>query len=640
VFPFRHGTSIDNEFRADPGHLPYVHLLVARDLIAGKEIGRWWRRDLLKMRRPPFPTGKDALVVSYGVSAEMACFLQLGWKPPEYLLDLYAEFRWLTNGRKLEFAGKDMEKLKKHKNSMLAAAFIVGVPLTMDLAHKETMRLMFMNKWEFTPEEEILGGNYCADDTLITQQIYQAMEPVIDWPRALLRGRFGLAVARMERTAVPVDMHNVTRINDNWSDLMVDVIEATNEIYTTEKDSKRQGIFIDGEVSDGLLAGYARQQGMYNNWPKTKTGKLSRKKEVMKRLVEIYPQLDILKEVLSTKGATRLLGLSIGPDGRNRANLISFRSKTARNQPSSKEYIFGPAVWLRSLIEAEPGFAVAYLDFAAEEVRILAALSQDPNLMADCLSGDPYMAFAIRASMVPPEATRMSTDDAKAAYGAERDLSLNYGRAERGLAEALGWPLWRARDLMKRHIAAYPQAHRWLQGVINHASIHGWQQSAFGWRRFVLAGFNPRSIRNWPCQTAGSEIMMLAAILLTEAGIEVCAPVHDAFLIQAPLDQIEAVVARARVLMEEAARMVTGGFPIPVDAKIYPHGTHYTDKRGTRMWDLITGLYWTTGTPGRGGWREMGAGLANRDPRSRQRCQRGRVPFLLCSSYKYKKDWR
>ena len=41
-------------------------------------------------------------------------------------------------------------------------------------------------------------------------------------------------------------------------------------------------------------------------------------------------------------------------------------------------------------------------------------------------------------------------------------------------------------------------------------------------------------------QANGAEMMRLAAIAATEAGIEVCAPVHDAFLIAAPLSRLEA----------------------------------------------------------------------------------------------------
>lgn len=587
MFPLRRGYSIDFEYRADPGHHPYIWCLVVRDLLTGQEVGRWWRDQLMTMDQAPFPTDRDTLVVSYGISAEMSCFMQLNWRPPEYLLDLYSEFRVLTNGQKLEFAGKDMNKLKKHKNSMLAAAFILGIP-TMDIAYKEAMRLKFMTQWHFMPEDKAKGMEYCSDDTLIAQKIFRAMESQIDWPRALLRGRFGLAVARMERTGIPMDLANVERISADWPNLLHDIIGMAQEMY---------GVFKNDEVADELLLKYVEEQsktdqgmGILERWPKTKTGKLRHDKKVMKRLVESYPQLDILKEILSTKGATRLLGLAIGPDGRNRTGLVPFRTKTARNGPSSKEFIFGPAVWLRFLTHAEPGHAIAYLDFAAEEVRILAVLSGDVNLMADCLTGDPYMAFAIRADMAPPGTTKETDADRVRDVVKVLFLSLNYGRTVEGLAEELGWPRWKAQHLMDQHIRAYPTAHRWLQGTIDHAALHGHQLSAFGWQRTVLDGFNPRSIRNWPCQTAGSEIMMLAAIMMTEAGIEVCAPVHDAFLIHAPLDRIEAEMARAKALMEEAAQMVTGGFPIPVDVKPYPHGTHYTDKRGSRMWELVTGL--------------------------------------------------
>ena len=50
---------------------------------------------------PPFDVGADALFVAYMASAEMGCFLQLGWPMPVNVLDLYAEFRCETNGRTL-----------------------------------------------------------------------------------------------------------------------------------------------------------------------------------------------------------------------------------------------------------------------------------------------------------------------------------------------------------------------------------------------------------------------------------------------------------------------------------------------------------------------------------------------------------
>ena len=67
-------------------------------------------------------------------------------------------------------------------------------------------------------------------------------------------------------------------------------------------------------------------------------------------------------------------------------------------------------------------------------------------------------------------------------------------------------------------------------------------------------------------------------------------PRHDAFLIKAPRDRIGEHVELARTIMQDVAKMVTGGFPIAVEHKVYPHGERYMDKRGQEMWDRVMGL--------------------------------------------------
>ena len=59
---------------------------------------RIWRDELHKLEAPPFPCGPDSLFVAYFASAELGCFLALGWPMPARILDLYAEFRAITNG--------------------------------------------------------------------------------------------------------------------------------------------------------------------------------------------------------------------------------------------------------------------------------------------------------------------------------------------------------------------------------------------------------------------------------------------------------------------------------------------------------------------------------------------------------------
>jgi DNA polymerase-1 len=84
-------------------------------------------------------------------------------------------------------------------------------------------------------------------------------------------------------------------------------------------------------------------------------------------------------------------------------------------------------------------------------------------------------------------------------------------------------------------------------------------------------------------------MMRIAAILATEAGIEVCGPIHDAFLIVSPLDRLHRDVQEMQEIMTEAGRLVTG-IPVLTDAKIIRFPDRYMDERGARMWDAVMKL--------------------------------------------------
>ena len=84
-----------------------------------------------------------------------------------------------------------------------------------------------------------------------------------------------------------------------------------------------------------------------------------------------------------------------------------------------------------------------------------------------------------------------------------------------------------------------------------------------------------------------------------EAGIEVCAPVHDAVLIVAPLPQIDARVSQAQDCMAEASRIVLGGFELRTGAEITRHPDRYSDKRGVEMWGRVVGLLVPPGAEGK-----------------------------------------
>ena len=114
--------------------------------------------------------------------------------------------------------------------------------------------------------------------------------------------------------------------------------------------------------------------------------------------------------------------------------------------------------------------------------------------------------------------------------------------------------------------------------------------TVFGWHVHVGEQSNPRSLRNFPMQANGAEMLRLACCLATERGIEVCAPVHDAILICALFEQLDADIATARNAMAEASRAVLSGFELTTDVKIVRWPDRYTDPRGVVMWDRVAEL--------------------------------------------------
>jgi hypothetical protein len=91
-------------------------------------------------------------------------------------------------------------------------------------------------------------------------------------------------------------------------------------------------------------------------------------------------------------------------------------------------------------------------------------------------------------------------------------------------------------------------------------------------------------------QANGAEMLRLACIMATQAGIRVCAPVHDALLIEAPLEVLDEVVAQIQQIMKEASSIILGGFELATDVKFVRYPERYMDPRGIHMWNTIMKL--------------------------------------------------
>ena len=231
---------------------------------------------------------------------------------------------------------------------------------------------------------------------------------------------------------------------------------------------------------------------------------------------------------------------------------------------------------------------LAYIDFSWQEICIAAGLSGDERLIAACLDDDPYMTFARHAKLAPSDATKHSHPEIRNACKVVV-LGLNYGMGADFIALQAGITIAHARELIALHKQTYSVFWKWSDAMVNIALLSRNMRTVFGWPRRLIGGERVTSIRNFPMQANGAEMMRIAAIGAMRAGIEVCAPVHDAFLIAAPPSQLAHDVEAMRDIMT-AAGVVICGLPVRTEAKLIRYPNCYMEERGIEMWNRVMRL--------------------------------------------------
>ncbi|MCW2205590.1 hypothetical protein M2227_007680 [Bradyrhizobium elkanii] len=563
AIPFKHVNCIDFEFQSGRGGRPKVVCLVVHEVRSG-ETWRYWQDELYRMSRAPFATDADSCLVAYAAQAEIGCFLALGWPLPVNVLDLYAEFRVETNGA-------------RRTASLIDALTLHNLP-HMDAATKESMRDLVLGGGNWSEEEKSRILDYCQSDVDATVALLRSMAPSIDLPRAArLRGRYAVAVAAMEHAGIPIDLGLLRRIRHKWPRIRRDLIAEVDADF---------GVY-DGETfkRDRFSRWLYRRR---ISWPRLASGLLALSDDVFKQQEAAWPVIAPLRDLRNVVRLADLDGLLVGPDARARTSLRPFSSVTGRNQPSTTKFAFGNAKWMRGFIAPSDDVYLAYIDFTSQEIGIAAGLSGDERLIAAYVGGDPYLAFATDAGLVPEGATKESHSEVRNACKVVV-LGLNYGMGPDSMALQAGISVAMARHLIALHKRTYRTFWKWSDDMVDAALLSRRMRTVFGWPRRMIGGEKITSIRNFPMQANGAEMMRIAAIGGNSAGIELCAPVHDAFLIAAPPDRLEHDVETMRAIMTRAGELVCG-VPIRTDAKLIRHPNRYMESRGIDMWNRVMRL--------------------------------------------------
>ena len=570
---------VDTEFQSDISNSYCTKALCAvyKDLKTEQTLKIWdYEENNLAQHHFDF---EETLFVCFYATAEVGYFLkQLMGRPP-YIFDCWTEYAKLyKNNRDL---------------SLLAASTAYSYPNPISKEEKEKFRDMCIkqNTWNKKEREEIL--NYCEGDVLMNEHVFYKVlndlenicgndyETLLE--QAMARGQTMACYAKVTKNGMSIDIPKLNDFNEYWLLVRNEVIKKLNKELDLWDDSCK--------FSHNKFYKLIKKLDLLGEWPTTPMGKLKTNKETFELFDDYYPEIKKLKRIFNLLNASKLTEFAISEDARYRpyGGYKPFGTHTGRCTPTSN-WAFGSAKWGRGFIKPSYGCAIANLDFKSQEALVAGKLSGDENMIAAYASGDIYMHTGILADMAPSDATEETHPEIRKIWKTIV-LATNYGQGARGMAKALkkfNKTYSEVAGLLMKYKEIYKTYFDWAEAKSNHAQVHGYISTSLGWdRHFPYAvPINPRSLMNWPVQSEAGEILRNALIRLLNANIKVCATVHDSFLIECQLPELNEQIRIAKQCMIDAGTYIVGAEGMQVDVEIH-RGNFKPEPADQELFNLI-----------------------------------------------------
>lgn len=303
---------------------------------------------------------------------------------------------------------------------------------------------------------------------------------------------------------------------------------------------------------------------------KTKTG-YSTSAEVLEKLAEDYP---FVKDILEYRTLTKLkstyadgLANYIDYDGRIRTTFnqtitatgrISSTDPNLQNIPMRME--LGRSI--RKVFIPKSGYKFVDADYSQIELRILAALSKDKELIEAYKSGNDIHAItASKVFHIPlEEVTDLQRRNAKAV-----NFGIVYGISSFGLGQDLSISKAEAKQYIEDYFKSYTGIKDYLDNVKQFAKDNGYSETLYGRRRpipelsssnFMQRAFGERVAMNAPIQGTAADIMKIAMInvynrlIREKLDSKLILQVHDELVVEAKDSELEKVT---NLVIEEMA---------------------------------------------------------------------------------------
>lgn len=327
---------------------------------------------------------------------------------------------------------------------------------------------------------------------------------------------------------------------------------------------------------------------------KTKSG-YSTNADVLESLRELHPVVDNLLEyrTLSKLKSTYCDGLlsTVCEDGRIRSTLNQTETRTGRISSSEPNLQNIPVRRkegreLRRFFKARDGFVLCDADYSQIELRVLAHIANDENMINAFLNDiDIHTLTASQVFNMPQDmVTPLMRSRAKAV-----NFGIVYGIGAFSLANDIGVTTKEAADYIKSYLLTYKKVDEYMQRVVEKAKEDGFASTVFGRRRLlpelknsnaILRAFGERVARNMPIQGTAADIIKIAMIKVENRlkrempEARLIMQVHDELIVEAPADR---ALEASQILKEEMEGAADLLVPLTVDVNC---GATWYDAKG------------------------------------------------------------
>ena len=318
---------------------------------------------------------------------------------------------------------------------------------------------------------------------------------------------------------------------------------------------------------------------------KTKTG-YSTAADVLEKLAVDNP---VVADILEYRGLAKLkstyadgLAEYIDESGRIHSTfnqMITATGRLSSTEPNLQNIPMRTEMgrMIRKVFVAKEGCVLIDADYSQIELRILAHLSKDKELIeAYHTDADIHRITASKVFHTPmEEVTSLQRRNAKAV-----NFGIVYGISAFGLSQDIGTSQKEAAQYMKQYFETYPDVKRYQEETVEHAKEAGYTVTMFDRRRpmpelkssnFMQRQFGERAAMNAPIQGTAADIMKIAMIQvyrgLKEAGLKskLILQVHDELLIETYEDEMEQV---KEILSREMKQAVDLAVPLEIDLNV------------------------------------------------------------------------